>query len=249
MSPSSSPPPAEPSGPRVLVVDTASRTEALALAHGDWVVSQLSCRTRKGHSAVLLPAIHRHLQRQGWSVTDLDAFAIVAGPGSFTGIRVGIATVLGLARAARRPVFGYGSLHVRSLALQGAASPVVPILDARKGEVYAAAYHEGEERIAPCAVAPEVLAPSLAATFPDGTVLACGGGARLYRSLFEDHLGSRFVVAAGSGDAPGVGAMALDVVQRLRRGEKPPAGGVDPIYLRPSQAETSAALTPSAGPT
>lgn len=241
MSPSSSPPPAEPSGPRVLVVDTASRTEALALAHGDWVVSQLSCRTRKGHSAVLLPAIHRHLQRQGWSVTDLDAFGVVAGPGSFTGIRVGIATILGLARAARRPVFGYGSLYVRALALRGASAAVVPILDARKGEVYAAAYHGGEERIAPCAIAPEILASSLARTFPDGTVLACGGGARLYGPLFEASLGSRFVLAAGAGDAPGVGAMALDLVRRLRKGEHPPAGGVEPIYLRPSQAEQGAA--------
>jgi tRNA threonylcarbamoyladenosine biosynthesis protein TsaB len=223
------------------VVDTASRTEALALAHGDWVVSRLSCRTRKGHSAVLLPAIHRHLQRQGWSVKDLDAFGVVAGPGSFTGIRVGIATILGLARAAERPVFGYGSLYVRSLALQGADDPVVPILDARKGEVYAAAYQGGEERIAPRAVDPEALASSLARTFPDQTVLACGGGARLYRTLFGGHLGSRFVIAAGAGDAPGVGAMALDLVRRLRRGEQPPAGVLEPIYLRPSQAETAAA--------
>lgn len=241
MSPSLSPPPAEPSGPRVLVVDTASRTEALALAHGDWVVSQLSCRTRKGHSAVLLPAIHRHLERQGWSVTDLDAFGVVAGPGSFTGIRVGIATILGLARAARRPVYGYGSLHVRSLALQDATSAVVPILDARKGEVYSAAYRDGEERISPCAIAPEHLARSLARTFPDEPVLACGGGARLYRSLFEAHLAGRFVVAAGAGDGPGVGAMALDLVRKVRQGEQPAAGGVEPIYLRPSQAETGAA--------
>jgi len=219
------------------VVDTASRTEALALAHGDWVVSRLSCRTRKGHSAVLLPAIDRHLARQGWAARDLDAFGVVSGPGSFTGVRIGIATILGLARAARRPVFGYGSLRVRSLALQRAADPVVPILDARMGEVYGAAYHAGEERIAPCAVEPLALARTLAETFPVGTLLACGGGARLYRRLFEDHLGGRFVIAAGAGDGPGVDAMALDLVNRIRAGEEPSSGGVEPVYLRPSQAE------------
>jgi len=219
------------------VVDTASRTEAFALAQGDWVVSQLTCRTRKGHSAILLPAIDRHLALQGWSVSEIDAFGVVTGPGSFTGIRVGIATILGLSRAYRRPVFAYGSLHVRSMALLGAAEPVVPVLDARKGEVYAAAYVGGVERVAPCAARPEDLARTLAYTFPEGRVLACGGGARLYRELFEQHLGSRFVVASGAGDGPGAAAMALDLAGRVARGEHPDEDTIEPIYLRPSQAE------------
>ena len=237
MSPSSSPPPAEPSGPRVLVVDTASRTEALALAHGDWVVSQLTCRTRRGHSAILLPAIHRHLSRQQWSVRDLDALGVVTGPGSFTGIRVGIATILGLARAVDRPVFAYGSLHVRAMALHGAVDPVVPVLDARKGEVYSAAYVGGEERLAPIAARPEDMARTLAETFPGERILACGGGARLYRDVFEQHLGARFLVAAGAGDGPGAAAMALDLAGRVARGERPDGDTAEPIYLRPSQAE------------
>jgi tRNA threonylcarbamoyladenosine biosynthesis protein TsaB len=237
MSPSSSPPPAEPAGPRVLVVDTASRTEALALAHGSWVVSTLSCRTRRGHSAILLPAIDRHLRRQGWTAADLDAVGVVVGPGSFTGIRVGIATIDGLARAAGIPAFGFGSLWVRSRALAGGDAAVVPLLDARKGEVYGAAWRGDEPLIEPIAAAPEQFADLLAEHLPTGPLLACGGGARLYLDLFRERLGARFEVAAGAGDAPGVAGMALDLVRRVEAGEVPADGGLEPVYLRPSQAE------------
>ncbi len=237
MSPSSSPPPAEPTGPRVLALDTASRTEGLALAHGDWAVAVSTARTRRGHSALLLPAIERMLDQQGWSVTDLDGIGVVVGPGSFTGIRVGLATVLGLARAAGIPAFAYGSLRVRAMALQGAGDPVVPILDARKGEVYGAVYVGDHPRLAPCAATPADFAAAVAAAVPDGPLRACGGGARLYRARFEDRLGARFTLAGGAGDGPGVAAMAVDVAARVARGESPREGELSPVYLRPSQAE------------
>ena len=224
----------------MLVVDTASRTEALALAAGDWVVGVLGCRTRKGHSAILLPAIDQELRRQGWRVTDIDAFGVVLGPGSFTGIRVGIATVLGLSRAAGKPVVGYDSLRVRAMALGDAAAPVVPILDARKGEVYAAAYDptgDFHERIAPGAMAPDELAESLAREIPRGPLLALGGGARLYADRFRERLGDRFHIAHGVGDVPGVAAMAVDLAARVASGDIPADEELAPLYLRSSQAE------------
>jgi len=221
----------------VLVVDTASRTEALALAHGEWVVSTLSCRTHKGHSAILLPAIDRHLQRLGWSATDLDAVGVVVGPGSFTGIRVGIATMDGLARAAGIPVFGYGSLWVRAQALVATGEVVVPLLDARKGEVYGAAWQGAEALVAPMAAAPEDFAALLDEQLAGRRLLACGGGARLYADRFRERLGELFELAPGAGDAPGVAATALDLVRRVKAGEAPADGELEPRYLRPSQAE------------
>ena len=68
MSPSSSPPPVEPQGPRVLVIDTSSRTEGIALVQGAWAVSTFAARTRRGHSLLLLPTIERVLTQQGWAV-------------------------------------------------------------------------------------------------------------------------------------------------------------------------------------
>jgi len=237
MSSSASPPPAEPHGARVLALDTASRTEAIALACGDWVVSTLTQRTRRGHSAILLPAIDSHLRQQGWCVGDLDGIGVVVGPGSFTGVRVGIATVLGLARAAGIPAFGYGSLEVRAMALRHAGCPVAPILDARKGEVYAAVY-EGDHELVPArASTPESFADELARALPEGPVLVCGGGARLYLDRLSDRLGGRLRLASGTGDAPGIAEMAIDVVRRLEAGESPPLDALQPQYRRPSQAE------------
>ena len=237
MSSSASPPPAEPSGLRVLAVDTASRTEALALACGDWVVSTLAVRTRRGHSAILLPAIDLHLRQQGWRVGDLDGIGVVVGPGSFTGVRVGIATVLGLAHAAGIPAFGYRSLAVRAMALRHSDDPVVPILDARKGEVYCAAYQRGQEILAACTLSPEALVAELSRAFPEGPVLVCGGGARLYEELLVARLGDRLHLAGGAGDAPGIAEMAIDVVRRLEAGEHPSLDALQPVYQRPSQAE------------
>ena len=222
---------------RVLVVDTASRTEALALAHGDWVVSTLTMRTRRGHSAILLPAIDRHLQRQRWRVGDLDGIGVVVGPGSFTGVRVGIATVLGLARAASIPAFGYGSLEVRAMALRHAQYPVAPVLDARKGEVYGAVYHHGQEILGARTASPTAFADELSRAVPEGPVLVCGGGARLYRELLVESLGDRVQLVDGAGDAPGIAEMAVDVVRRLEAGERPSLDALQPVYQRPSQAE------------
>lgn len=223
------------------MVDTASRTEGMALAHGRWAVHVLATRTRRGHSAILLPTIDRALENLGWRVTDLDGFGVVVGPGSFTGIRVGIATVAGLARAVGKPVFGYGSLDVRARALTHADATVVPMLDARKGEVYGAAFRDGTPVIEPIAASPEEFAETLASAVPRGRLLACGGGARLYRNLFEERLPGRFELAAGAGDQPGVAGMAIHVVERLLKGEQPTADGLEPIYLRRSQAEKSRA--------
>ncbi len=234
---SSSPPPAEPSGPRVLVVDTASRTEALALAHGDWTVSLLACRTRRGHSGLLLPQIDQLLDQQGWHPSDLDGFGVVVGPGSFTGIRVGIATVAGLARAMGRPAFGYGSLQVRALALRGLPGLQCPVLDARKGEVYAAAYRDGEVRIPPAAVAPSRFAAALDEAAGRETVWASGGGARLYADLLREVLGDRLRIAGGRGDLPGAAEAAVHLAGRVAAGEVPADGALAPVYLRASQAE------------
>ncbi len=229
----------------MLAVDTASRTEALALAQGDWAVSTLTCRTRRGHAGILLPQIERQLAQQGWDVGDLEGFGVVVGPGSFTGVRVGIATVAGLARATGKPAFAYGSLAVRAMALRGAADPVVPILDARKGEVYGAAYLGDRVLLEPRAAAPADFADALAAAAPEGVLIGVGGGARLYAARFAERLGDRFRTAAGRGDMPGIAEMAVDVARRVEAGERPDGEDLAPVYLRPSQAELT--LPPGRG--
>jgi tRNA threonylcarbamoyladenosine biosynthesis protein TsaB len=237
MSPSSSPPPAEPSGPRTAVIDTASRTQGLALAHGDWAVAVTVCRTRRGRTLSLLSTLEQMLEQQGWSVRELDGLGVVIGPGSFTGLRVGIATAQGLARAAGLPVFGYNSLQVRALALAGSADPVMPVLDARMGEIYGAVYAGERPLVPPCTAEPGAFAATVAAAVPEGPVRACGAGARLYREGLEAVLGERLVLASGPGDHPGIAALAVEVAARVARGDVPREDELTPLYQRASQAE------------
>jgi len=218
------------------VIDTSSRTEGVALAHGDWAVSVTACRTRRGHSLLLLPTIERMLEQQGWTVDQIEGLGVVVGPGSFTGVRVGIATIDGLARATGAPAFAYSSLRVRAMAMGGGGA-VAPILDARKGEVYGALYEGQRALLEPCAAAPDEFAERLAAAAPEGPLLACGGGARLYRERLAQRLGARLSIAGGAADTPGVAAMAVDVAARVAAGEQPRDGELAPVYLRASQAE------------
>lgn len=123
---------------RILAIDTTSEHGSLALLDGGNVIEERAVRSPEGFGHVLFSEIEALLGRHGWTLESLDCFAAAAGPGSFTGIRVGLAAVKGLGQALNRPVCAVSNLQ--ALAWFGRGVLRAPLIDARRGEVYAGLY-------------------------------------------------------------------------------------------------------------
>ena len=231
----------------VAALDTSTLTLSCALLElRDSGIEVLTTRTDRpagpggGHGIRLPGALTDLLGAVGRSVRDVEGFAIGLGPGSFTGLRIGLATWKGLAYANRRPVVGASSLA--ALALEAAALPaargalLVPLLDARKGEVYAGYYRadgEGVTAVRPEeAIAPEAVAARIAGL---GPALAFGDGYGAYREAVQDDL--PFLESAPStpsGEA--VGRLAAAGLARASFDDQA-LFALEPHYVRKSEAE------------
>lgn len=126
---------------RILAIDTSTWWGGIALIEGDptqpSIVAESGLHVRDSHASRLLPAIERLLAEAGWSRHDLDAYVATRGPGSFTGIRVGLGTLHGLALASGRPCFGVTTLAALAEAHGPDERERVPLIAAGRGEVYA----------------------------------------------------------------------------------------------------------------
>src|SRR6266567_842845 len=145
-----------------------------------------------GHGARLPAALVEMLARAGRRLAELEGYAVGLGPGSFTGLRIGLATWKGLAYAGRRPIAGASSLAALALDAAPVAPPgalLVPLLDARKGEVYAGFYRVEGERVEPvapeAALAPAALATRVAELARGGQACGFGEGYATYDAVFS----------------------------------------------------------------
>jgi tRNA threonylcarbamoyladenosine biosynthesis protein TsaB len=183
---------------RILAFDTATRATSVALAGaGEGVLEARDDPPpgeRPRHAGRLLPLTVELLERAGVGFEDLDRLAVGVGPGTFTGLRIGVATARALAQAGRIPLVGVSTLH--ALALNALASPaagrtdlVIGVLDARRREVFAAAWRVADldarasSLTAPSALAPEALADVIGEL--GGNPLAIGEGAVEFRVILE----------------------------------------------------------------
>jgi tRNA threonylcarbamoyladenosine biosynthesis protein TsaB len=236
----------------VAALDTSTNTLSCALveiAPGRLAIADAAAErpaaNAGGHAPRLPGVLAEMLARAGRAVADLDAFAIGLGPGSFTGLRIGLATWKGLAYARRRPVAGASGL--RAMALEAAplapeGALLVPVLDARKSEVYAGFYRargDDLEAVAPDAVlSPAALAARLARPGPGqegGPRVGFGEGWDAYRPVLEEALPS----LPGAPATPSAAAVARCAAPRLLAApfDLQALFALEPCYLRPSEAE------------
>lgn len=226
--------------PLLLAVESAGRAASVAVLRGEQVLAEACAPPGRTGAESLLPCIDAALREAGVALAALGAFAVSVGPGSFTGLRVGIATVKGLAFGDARPVLAVPTLAAVALGAVADELPVVALLDARRGEVYAAAWRfdeDGGPGVAALALEPAegVYTPEeLAAKLPAACVLAGEGlepcGARL-RELVGPG-----VQQAGREDprARDVGRLGLRL---LAEGDLCSAGEIRPRYVRRAEAE------------
>lgn len=197
-------------------------------------------RPAGGHSSRLPGALFELLEMTEKTLSDVEGYAVGIGPGSFTGLRIGLATWKGLAYANRRPIVGASSLQ--ALALEAAplaafGTLLVPLLDARKGELYAGFYRaksaeEVEPQAPEAALSPAALLDRLA---PLGPAMGFGEGYRAY----GDSLVQRLPALEEAPDSPGAFYVARLAASRLEGAafDLPALHALEPHYVRASEAE------------
>lgn len=211
---------------KVLAVDTTSERESVALAEDGVLLAEVRLRTADGHSRRLLPAIAFVLDASAATAAEIGGFAVTVGPGSFTGLRVGLSTVQGLALAAGRPCLGLSTLDVLAALVKGEAPALVAMVDAgRAQQVFAAVYDaEARRHEDPQAEAPESVARRVT-----GPAVYVGDGAERYRA---EILAQRPDAVFPRRDLYLAGTLALMAEPRLAAGEGMPPGALRPLYLR-----------------
>ena len=209
----------------ILAVDTTAEFGSLALGG-----EEILLHAPDGFGAVIFEHIERLLQRTGLCLADLDGFAAASGPGSFTGVRIGLACVKALAEAAGKPAFAVSNLA--ALARFGSTDLRVPVIDARRGEVYAAVYGAGGNVIVPETVCPF---PLVLARLPESQVEFISQNFGPFEAALA---GTRFagcpVVTAPRALAAVVARIAEE---RLAAGDTGDPAGLDANYVRRSDAE------------
>jgi tRNA threonylcarbamoyladenosine biosynthesis protein TsaB len=210
-----------------LSLDTASETASIAVSREGEVVAEATWRCVRNHTVELLPAVERLLESAGLAKADLTAVFVTIGPGLYTGLRVGVATAQGIARAGNLPLVGVGRLELDAYPHRDFGGSVVAVHDAKRGELAWAAYRDGRE------VAPPQLAKAgeLAAAQSGKTMFVGEISPALSAELIEA-LGENAVVTPTSevGRAPALAALAW---QRLQAGAPHEPALVAPVYLRP----------------
>ena len=225
---------------RLLAVETSTLTGAVAILDGERVIGESRLNIAVTHGERLLAAVDALLRAAGWGLADVEALAVAIGPGSFTGLRIGVATMKSLAFATGRPLAGVPTLDALAWTLPFAAPLVCPVLDAKKNEVYAALYRTREGRLDPClparALAPAALAAELATSSLEAVVFV-GDAAALHAPIFRAALGDRARLAPPGLRIPSAVTVGELGAAALARGESADPDVLTPLYVRPSEAE------------
>ena len=219
---------------KLLALDSTARVASVALCDGGDLLGEFTINNGNTHSETLLPMIEFLLKQFDMRVSDVDAFAVSAGPGSFTGVRIGAATVKGLAFASKKPCIGVSTLE--ALAKNPSQNGLIcPVMNARRNQVYTALFREVDgktERLMPdSAISIEELDRVLEKY--DEPVILCGDGYDITASQLTHpitHISERLRHQSAFN-------VALCAMDMIARGEASTDASLSPTYLRPSQAE------------
>ena len=219
---------------KLLAIDTSGHALSAAIVDDGEIIGDFAADTGKNHSLELLPKTGELLAEKGLILADIDAFAVTIGPGSFTGLRIGLATVKAWCQAFAKPLIGISSLDAMAKT-GGNKGYVVPVFDARRNEVYTAIYFNGMRLCPDRAVAPLVLANELKKI--DSKITFCGDGLKTHKKIFQDALGKNFSLPAHGNTLFMARAAAELAYQKYLEEEFVDAAKIVPEYLRLSEAE------------
>jgi tRNA threonylcarbamoyladenosine biosynthesis protein TsaB len=221
----------------VLALDTATLVSSVALATRDTLLAELTLHTRKTHSEQLMPHIEQVLALAGVQKNEIEAIAVSIGPGSFTGLRIGLATAKALSYALKAPLVGVPTLEALAFGCPVPGAILAPTLDAQKGNIYLALYSwrdQGLQEISPARVVDHREAFAELAELTQPAVIL-GEAVGLYsdaiRSTTNLVAAEPHVAMPRAGSVAGLGCRLLD------GGARHDVMTLEPLYIRRSEAE------------
>jgi tRNA threonylcarbamoyladenosine biosynthesis protein TsaB len=231
-----------PPEPLILALDTSHERGSVAICRGHEPLCEILFDASDTHSATLMPAVDVCVRSARVSLRDIELLAVVCGPGSFTGLRIALATVKAFSAACGASVVPVSSLEALAAALPYAGRPVLPLIDARRGEVYGALYRtdDGAPRalVEHFAARPDAVAGLLGAAAAEPLIL-CGTGALRYRTEIAPQLAPGSIFAPERWSTPSASLVAL--IARGRPGMRADdLASLEPLYLRAPDARLPA---------
>jgi len=221
--------------PLVLALETATPCGGVAVV-GEEVRGELLLASTETHSRRLLSGVDYLLKRLGLKLEDLSAIGVSIGPGSFTGLRIGLATAKGLHLATGIPLLGVGTLEALALNASLSREPVCPVLDARRKQLYTAIYlfEDFQPR--------EILPPSLLSvekllSYIAGPTIFLGDGLVNFGDRLSQALGEKYRTVPKNLNHPRPANVGILARERFLRGQIDDPYRLLPLYLRPSEAE------------
>lgn len=219
----------------ILAVDTTTRSCSAAVVSKSGLLAEITLDNDQTHARHLMKMIDQVLELAGISLNTLDGFAVTRGPGSFTGLRIGLSSIKGLGRATGKPIVAVSSL--KALATQAGPVPmtIFALIDAYRKEVYLAGYRYEKDRLK--RVIPESVAePEKVLAMVQGSAVFVGNGAVIYRRMLVENLGESAHFTQDLHNTIRAATVARIALSRMES-EGCDAADITPVYLRKSDAE------------
>lgn len=223
----------------ILAIDSSGLVASIAILRDDTLAGEYTINYKKTHSQTLLPMLNEVVKMIDFDMNTLDAIAVAAGPGSFTGLRIGSATAKGLGLALKKPIISVSTIEGLAYNLYRVKGLICPIMDARRNQVYTGIYqYEGNDmvcRMEPCAISMDELIETLQEY--EDTVTFIGDGIPVFEERLKEKLGDRCDFAPAHLARQRAGAIASLGAKYFIAGKTETAKEHKPMYLRLSQAE------------
>jgi tRNA threonylcarbamoyladenosine biosynthesis protein TsaB len=220
-----------------LAFDCSSKTASVAVLRDGMIVYDIVLDTGRNHSEVLLPGINQACQESGCKISEIDLFACAIGPGSFTGLRIGVSTLKGLMIAQGKPAVGVSSLAALALNAGRTEKTICSVMDAGRGQVYTARYRMNQDGALIQTGEEKALSPDRIKQGDDENVVYVGDGAVRYADEIRKKSGKNVLIDLENPHihASSVGILAL---KKLSQGDVLDLNRFTPIYLRSVDVQT-----------
>lgn len=223
---------------KLLALDSSGLVASVAILDGETLVAEYTLNYKKTHSQTLLPMLDEIVKMTQTELSEVDAIAVAAGPGSFTGLRIGSATAKGLGLALNKPIISVPTLEGIACNFYGTDALICPMMDARRKQVYTGIYsfdtgfHVIKDQEA---IAVKELAQLL--NTMEGPVTFLGDGVPVYKEILEEELTVTHFYAPANMNRQRAASVGLLGMQYYKEGKAETAADHKPDYLRVSQAE------------